>query len=298
MQINRLFGIIYVLLNKNTVTAKELSERFEVSQRTIYRDVETLSLAGIPIYMSKGKGGGIGLLPEFVLNKTMLSSNEKNEILSALQGLNAVEGISVTNTLSKLSSLFGNSQTKSWVEIDYSDWSNTRREQFELIKRSIIDKALITFDYYNRNGQSMNRKVEPITLWFKEKTWYLKAFCIERQDFRVFKLTRIKNVVGTDEHFTQRGEFEILDSYEPPIPTTKIVVKIDSSQSYRVFDDFCEEDIAINEDGSFNVTMNYIEDEWIYGYLLSFGSHAEVLTPLWVREIVKKRLKKSLERYS
>ncbi len=297
MQINRLFEILYVLLDKNTVTAKDLSERFEVSQRTIYRDVETLSASGIPVYMSKGKGGGISLLPNFVLNKAVLSEKEKDEILSALQGLNAVDAFSVSDTLSKLSSLFGSKSTSSWVEIDYSDWSNTKREQFETIKKAIINKTLIAFDYYNRNGEAANRKVEPITLWFKERTWYLKGFCKSKQDFRVFKLTRIKNVVCTDEHFTERGAFDIFDDYQMPVNLTKIVVRIDGSQSYRVFDDFDDNDIIKNEEGSFTVTMNFIEDEWVYGYLLSFGFYAEVLEPLHIREIIKERLEKSLKRY-
>ncbi len=297
MQINRLFEIIYVLLDKSTVTAKELSDRFDVSVRTIYRDVETLSSAGIPIYMSKGKGGGISLLPEFILNKAMLSEKEKSEILSALQGLNAVDYLSDNKTLSKLSSLFGSTSLVSWVEIDYSGWSNTKREQFETIKQAIINKEVISFTYYNCSSQSSNRKVEPLTLWFKEKTWYLKAFCLLKQDFRTFKLTRMKNVSCTDEHFAERKTYDYSSSYEVPAPMTKIKVKIDSSQVYRVHDDFDENNIVKNEDGSFTVTMDFIETDWVYGYLLSFGFYAEVLEPLHIREAIIEHLKKSLDKY-
>ena len=106
MQINRLFEIVYILLDKKTVTARELSEHFEVSKRTIYRDIEILSQAGIPIYTTKGKGGGISVLPEFVLNKSILSDREQNEILSALQSLNALNGSTADPVLNKLATLF------------------------------------------------------------------------------------------------------------------------------------------------------------------------------------------------
>ncbi len=298
MQINRLFEIIYILLDKQTVTARELAERFEVSSRTIYRDVETLSSAGIPIYMSKGKGGGISLLPDFVLNKAVLSEKEKHEILSALHGLNAVDSMSVNNTLAKMNSLFGSISTPNWIEIDYSDWGEMRRDQFETIKQAIFGKNIITFRYHNRNGESTDRTVEPITLWFKEKTWYLKAFCLTKQDFRLFKLTRMRNVAKTGESFVMRTIPQYEEAPDMPMQCTEITVRIDGSQGYRVFDDFDEKNIVRNDDGSFTATMHYVIDEWVYGYLLSFGSYAEVVAPPCVRDVIKERLTKSLEKYS
>src|SRR5215468_3350363 len=121
MQINRLLDIVFVLLKVKTITARELSERFNVSQRTIYRDVDTLSLAGIPVYTEKGKGGGISLLPEFVLNKSILSEKEQHEILSALQGLSGVSTAETQGVLRKLSAVF-NKSTVPWLEVDFSDW--------------------------------------------------------------------------------------------------------------------------------------------------------------------------------
>ncbi|MGB8452142.1 MAG: HTH domain-containing protein [Anaerocolumna sp.] len=139
MQVNRLFEIVYILLNKNYTTAKELAEHFEVSVRTIYRDIDILCQSGIPIYTSKGKGGGIGLLDNFVLNKSVLSKMEQEGIISALQGLNATNYPDINQVLSKLNNLFGTKQNN-WIEVDFSDWGESQKENFNLIKTAVIQK--------------------------------------------------------------------------------------------------------------------------------------------------------------
>ena len=167
MQINRLFEIVYILLNKKTITAKELAEHFEVSIRTIYRDIDKLTSANIPIYTSQGKGGGITLLDNYTLNKSVLSENEQNEILFALQSLTATEYPESDNIRSKLSSLF-NKDKINWIEVDFSSWGNSknRNEQFNILKSAIITHRVITFEYFNSLGEKSNRRVEPIKLLF------------------------------------------------------------------------------------------------------------------------------------
>jgi len=142
---NRLFEIIYLLLNKKGTTAKELAEYFGVSCRTIYRDVDTLSLTGIPIYTEKGKGGGISLLPDFVLNKSILSEQEQNEILSALQGLSSVKTGETGQVLKKLSTIF-NKNTVNWLEVDFSDWSFANGKAFYDFKTAILEHRIAGFD--------------------------------------------------------------------------------------------------------------------------------------------------------
>ncbi len=171
MQVNnRLFEIVYILMQKKKVTAKELADRFEVSTRTIYRDIETLSRANIPIYSSKGKDGGIGILEEYVLNKTILSEEEQNQILFALQGMKKVSGQDEKDILEKLSILF-NKQINDWIKIDFSNWGedNTQKERFDMIKAAILNKNQIQFVYYNSNGEATKRIVEPLQIWFKDK---------------------------------------------------------------------------------------------------------------------------------
>ena len=163
MKINRLFEIIYILLDKDRVTAKDLAERFEVSTRTIYRDVEDLSATGIPIYMSKGKNGGISLLSDYVLNQTLLTEEEKINILSALQGLNALDQLAVEDTLSKLSAFFGE-KNQGFYEIDFDDWANLIKDQFDKSKQAILSKNRLSFDYLSSLNEHSKRIVEPYRL--------------------------------------------------------------------------------------------------------------------------------------
>lgn len=173
MQINRLFEMVYLLLSKDNVTAGELAKHFEVSPRTIYRDVELLSSAGIPIYMTKGKGGGISLLPDFVLNKTVLTEDEKADILSALGAMDAVSPQKTDTAVKKLSSLFGSTDSD-WVEVDFSGWANAEEESkvFTTLKNAILKKYAVEFLYHG-SGSNMQRVVEPLKLVFKGQGWYL-----------------------------------------------------------------------------------------------------------------------------
>lgn len=196
MQVNnRLFEIIYILMQKKKATAKELAEKFEVSTRTIYRDIEILSRANIPVYATKGKEGGIGLLDGYVLNKSILSEEEQDQILFALQGIKKVRGKEEKDILEKLSTLF-NKEINDWIKVDFSNWEkdNEQEERFDMIKKAILDKNLIKFTYYNSNGESSKRTVEPLQIWFKDKAWYLISYCRLKEDYRIFKITRVKEI--------------------------------------------------------------------------------------------------------
>lgn len=163
MKINRLFEIIYILLQKERITAEELAERFEVSTRTIYRDIDVLSSVGIPVYMMKGRGGGIALLPNYILDKTILTEDERKNILASLR---AVEAVDTNNSkekhelIQKISSLFGNSYTD-WIEIDFSSWNDYKNQSeiFQILKSAILSKKKIKFEYSNSKGEQMHRKV-------------------------------------------------------------------------------------------------------------------------------------------
>lgn len=296
MQINRLFEIVYILLGKKVVTAKELAERFGVSVRTVYRDVETLSGAGIPIYMSKGKGGGISLLENFVLNKSVLSEGEQTEILTALSALNSVDYSGTQNAISKLSGLFGKAG-QNWIKVNFSRWHGFDAK-FETIKEAVLSKSTISFDYYGRSQEKTSRLVEPLQLRFNVRTWYLYGFCLERQQMRTFKISRMENVKLTERTFDR--VFEEKDEFAENVwfnDFIRLVLRIDASEAYRVFDDFSDGEVSKNDDGSFTITLYYPEDEWVYGYIMSFGHYAEVLEPPHVRKIITDRLKKSLDKY-
>ena len=177
MKINRLFEIIYLLLEKRTITAKELAAHFEVSVRTIYRDIDILASASIPIYFQRGKHGGIKLMDNYIMNKSLLSQKEQNEILYALQSLNATNYFNNDKTLSKLSAIF-NQKADNWIKIDFSRYNNDDDNTlFEKLKEAILTKQTVKFDYFNTKGKHSERTADPLTLWFKEKAWYLFAYC-------------------------------------------------------------------------------------------------------------------------
>lgn len=299
MQINRLLEIVYILFEKKIVTAKELSEHFEVSQRTIYRDVDALSAAGIPIYANKGKGGGISLLENFVIKKSILSEKEQIDILSSLHGMKALNVPDAEPVLKKLATLFDKNYAE-WIDVDFSYWgsSSDEKEKFNLLKTAIINKNRVEFDYYSSYGEKTERIIEPLQLKFKGHAWYVYGFCTVKNDYRMFRVTRIKNLVPLNEKFARTLPEDIWRvSHEATNNIIKLVMKIESSMAYRVYDEFGQEAITKNTDGSFIVTANLPENEWVYGYVLSFGDYGEVLEPEHFRKIIKGKLEKNLKNY-
>jgi len=298
MQINRLFEIVYLLLEKQGTTARELAEHFEVSVRTVYRDIDTLCQAGIPIYTNKGRGGGIHLMDNFILDKSVLSDMERQEILWGLQGLNAVKAADNDEILSRIRSLFGAHKTD-WVQVDFSDWTDERQKVFGDIKEGIILKKVIEIDYYNSTGEKSSRQVEPLQLWFKDKSWYLKGYCRKAGEMRLFRITRMKQVL--EEKFDRVlpvQESKGKKGYREKGYMVEISLHIDASCAYRVYDEFEEAQIQVQEDGSFHAKLNCPENEWVYGYILSFGPLVRVMSPERVKNQVKERLERTLEFYS
>jgi len=297
MKNNRLFGIIYLLLSNDSMTARELAKYFEVSTRTIYRDIETLSELNIPIYMSKGKNGGISLLDNYKFDKTLLTDEEQNQILFSLQGINKLQ-IDNDNIYEKMKNIFAKSD-ETWFEVDFSVWgkSDEHKENFETIKNAIINKNMIEFSYFSSYGTHTLRKVEPLKLCFKYNSWYLYGFDKGKQDFRFFKIMRIKNLVQLDETFERVIEYEKKIAKKPP-QIIKLVLQINRKLSYRVYDEFEESSIKELDNESFIVTVEFPYNDWIYGYILSFGENVKVLEPENVKNEIIERLNKSLNNYS
>lgn len=189
MKESRLFRILYYLLQHKKATAPELAEEFEVSVRTIYRDIDYISSAGVPIYATQGKDGGIAILDSFTLDKSMLTEIEKEQILTALEALIATDGKTTDELLIKLKTLF-QMQTTNWIEVDFSDWFQEKPAQniFNDIKKAILDRYVISFEYFNHQGNHVFRHIQPLKLLFKGKAWYVYGFCLLRNEYRFFKL--------------------------------------------------------------------------------------------------------------
>lgn len=301
MKINRLLEITIILLNKGTVTAKELAGRFGVSTRTIYRDVDVLSCAGVPVFTNKGNGGGISLLENYSINKALISEHESESLLLALKTLQATKYPEIEAVLDKIGAVFKNTGSADWVYIDFSPWSSRPNEydKFIDIKKGILERRVISFEYVNSEGIKSSRSMEPMRLMFKGQAWYLWGYCKAKKDFRVFRISRIKNVTVTDEVFERRESEAHAGSApdEKPKELVELKLKFRPEVLHRLYDDFDDEIIRKNADGTCNVEITFPEDEWVYSYLLSFGCHVEVLEPEHIRRILVGRMKRALEYY-
>jgi predicted DNA-binding transcriptional regulator YafY len=300
LKINRLLGITILLLNRETVTAKELAERFGVSTRTIYRDIDVLSSAGVPVFTNKGNGGGISLLENYSLNKTLISEHESESLLLALKTLKAAKYPEIDTILEKIGAVFKHSETD-WVHIDFSPWESTPNEhnKFIEIKKAILDRKRISFEYVSSAGEKTSREIEPMKLIFKGQAWYLWGYCVRKNDFRVFRISRIKNVKVTNEIFKRRNYVDKNQGNETENIRSPVYLKLKFYPQvlHRLYDDFDDEMIVRNSDGTCTVEVQFPEDEWVYGYLLSFGSYVEILEPQHIRDIIADRAKKLLKFY-
>ena len=298
MEQSRLFKIVYHLLEKGKSTAPELAEKFEVSIRTIYRDLDAISAAGIPIYTTQGKGGGIFIMQDFVLNKSILSEQEKEQILMALQGISITEHNQTDELLMKLGGLF-QSKVTNWIEVDFSEWyKNTPNyDVFNLIKNAIFNQYIITFSYFAREGNYSNRTVEPIKLIFKNKDWYLYGFCLLRNDFRFFKLTRIKDLEISSDTFIR--EVKSSHEIETVIKNKNFIhakLKFSPKVAFRVYDEFTD-NVSKDNQGNLYVNIDLPDNETLFSYILSFGDNVEILEPDYLRHSMKEKLALMLEKY-
>lgn len=303
MRVERLFNIVTILLTKDTVSAKELAERFDVSTRTIYRDIDVLSVSGIPVYMKKGYNGGISLMNDYKLDKSMLSENDVESIMMSVGALGATNYDSFNTALEKFSAIFSNHQVNDWVEIDFTDWDtdNKKDTRIEDIKSAILSRKLIKINYYSSYGQKTSRVLAPMKLIFKARAWYISAYCMEKKAMRIFKISRIRDLELTDENF-DREEFlelntETKDSGRKP-NIVELKLKFKEDVLYLLYDWYNENDIEKTDDGHYIVNTSFPMDEWVYSHILSYGDKVEVLEPQAIRDEIAKRLSNILLIYN
>ena len=297
MKDNRLFRILYYILEKEKVTANELADKFEVSVRTIYRDIDSISSVGVPIFTTQGKGGGIKIDNEYILNKSLFDANEKEQIIAALQGLEKTNKVYKSELITKLSALF-KIKNSNWIEIDFTSWgsNNTYQDLFNTLKITIINKNIISFSYNSSKAEKINRRVKPIRLLFKEQDWYLYGFCLLRNDFRYFKLSRMKDLEVLATNYEDNFENIVLKREIKYENTVNIKLKFNKSVAFRVYDEF---NGAIEEDekGNLYVEIKIPNNYKLYNYIFSFGANVEILEPEEIRTQFKNMINKIAKKY-
>jgi predicted DNA-binding transcriptional regulator YafY len=299
MKLDRLLGILTVLLRSESVTCPELAARFEVTRRTIGRDIDALCKAGIPVVTRQGAGGGISIAEGFRLDKSVLTADELSGIIAALKGLGSVSDKSnIERTLDKLGA--GSDAVLSLSEpivIDLASYyKGSLTEKIGLIKRAIRERRLIAFDYYYEKGED-HREIEPSTVVFQGEAWYVFSFCLKRRDWRMFKLMRLWGLTLSDVGFTPRELPPGRMGFGTDFPDDKrLVALFDKSERYRLIETYGLSCYTETEEGLL-FQIGFSNRNFVARWLLGFGGRVKVLEPDYLAEDMKAEAEKILSRY-
>ena len=285
MKLDRMIGILAVLLQKEKVTAPWLAEKFEVSRRTINRDIERLCMAGIPIVTTRGAGGGISIMEGYAIDRTLLTSSDMQAVLAGLRSLDSVSG---TNRYAQLMEklLPGASDLLAGdphILIDLSSWYRAAlAPKIELLHGAIESGWLVSFSYHAPSGES-RRTVEPYDLIFQLAGWYLWGWCRTREDFRLFKLNRMTELELS-------GSFEKRPAPLPDLSQEKVFphvfqvrARIEPEYKWRLIEEYGADSFSIQTDGSLLFTFGFADKTSVIGWIASFGGGAELLEPVELR---------------
>jgi predicted DNA-binding transcriptional regulator YafY len=297
-----------MLINRPLITARELSEKYEVTVRTIYRDLEAISAAGIPVASYQGKKGGFCLMENYRIDRQILSLKDIQSILVALKGLNSTfNDKDVDETIEKIECLVPDEKKNSVqqqfdsVIIDLSSWGESpeHKKKIQIINRAVSEKKLITFSYRNLQGEESVRCIEPMTMILKVHCWYVHGFCTSKNDFRLFRVSRMKNCEIQNKVFIRKNKFyREIDYFDPGKRSTiPITLKFGPAARNRVEEFFGDSIQSIYDDGSCIVKVTFPEDEWVYSTLLSYGEDLEVISPPHLRKIIIEKLNKMINLY-
>lgn len=300
MKIDRLLGIITVLLQREKVTAPELAAKFEVSRRTIHRDVEDICKAGIPIITYQGGDGGISIAEGYKIDKTLISVDELQNIIT---GLKSLESVSASSEIQRLIlKLSPNNKSvvslKDNVIIDLaSHYKNTLSDKISLFKTAISQNCLVSFEYYSQKG-ILKRRIEPYFITFKWSSWYIYGFCMTRREFRLFKLNRLWNQMLTDKCFVPREisneECNLDDCFKDE---TKIVILFEKGVEFLLVEEYGPSCYMETEDGKLKFSTGFTNIDYMIRWILSFGDKATVLEPIEIKDKIKEMAKNILINY-
>lgn len=300
MKTDRLLSIIIYLLNRDLVTARELAEKFEVSVRTIQRDMEAIELAGIPIVTIQGPSGGYSIMDSFKLDRQYVSADDLFFIITALHSIDSsLPGGTIRSTIEKMKNLLPREgasileRRSEKLSIDFSAFggSEKQRQLFQVLEQAVEQQRLVSFSYSNNRLERTERTVEPMTLSFKWRSWYLFGFCLLRNDYRIFRLGRIRDVRTLDRRFSRREknlqEFSQETGRWNTADWIELILKFDPFIRPVVEEYYPADELHEQPDGSLIAKSRMPEDGWVYGLILSYGKYVEVLSPGRIRTLIK-----------
>lgn len=302
MKVDRLISIIMLLLDQKRIGAQALADQFEVSPRTIYRDIDAITMAGIPVRSTAGVGGGFEIMPQYKIDRKVFSTADLSAILMGLSSLSGMmRGDELVSALAKVRSFIPADRASdialktNQIHIDLSPWIGNRNIQayLETIKTAMHESRLLTFTYADRYGNKTERTAEPYMLVLKSSHWYWQGYCHQRNDFRLFKLSRTSKLTMLEERFTPR------DHPKPQLDITDVLAAVQTSVKLRIHRsimdrllDYCtDEHFFPDGDDHYIVSIPFIENDYYYSILISFGDRCECLEPLHIRQEIKRRIR-------
>lgn len=300
MKIDRLLGIVTTLLQRDKATAPELAKMFEVSRRTIQRDIDVICQAGIPVITYPGGNGGIAIADGYRLDKSALTTDELQSIIAGLRGLDSITSSPrIGRLIAKLSPQgrpTASAQESILIDLS-SHYRNSLAEKIALLREAISAHQLVAFDYYSERGLTV-RTVEPYLILFKWTSWYLLGYCRNRDAFRLFKLNRLWHYRTTDESFLPRtlpAEELAVDDYF--VGGHEITILFDRSVEHLVVEEYGPDSYAITGDDQLRLAVRYVNKDYILSWVLSFGDRAQVVSPAELANEVRDMAKKTALSY-
>ena len=303
MKVDRLVSMIMILLDQKRIGAQELADRFEVSSRTIYRDIDAINQAGIPVCSVPGVGGGFEIMQNYKIDRKVFSAADLSAILMGLSSLaTMIRGDELINALAKVRSFIPADRAEAiesktnQICIDISPWQGNRNMQpyLEMIQNAIQGKKLLSFAYADHRGNQTARTAEPYQIVLKSTHWYCQGYCHLRNDFRLFKLSRMANLQIQDVTFLPR-EYPKPRLRFPEVAATaqnNIKIRIHQSVMDRVLD-YCTADCFLPDgDEHYFVRFPFVESEYYYQFLFSLGDRCECLEPEPIRAEMRRRAQK------
>ncbi|MEC0301782.1 helix-turn-helix transcriptional regulator [Terribacillus saccharophilus] len=302
MKLERLISIIYKLLNHEVLSASMLAEEFQVSTRTIYRDIDVICAAGIPVISYQGNKGGYGILDGYKMDRSLLGSYDVDSLITVLSSLATVfEDERAQGTIERLQTIGEEHQNQN-LSVDFESY-RTEPEALRQLRSGITERKVVRFDYINAQNERTTRDMEPLRLHYKYSNWYINGFCRKRQGYREFRLSRMLNLSLTQETFQPHEEVPKEDYTSDNIWANKVsdvVVKVKQEALAEALDQFHKVDKQFHADGSMTIRIPVYEPlkaRWLWSILLSFSSGAEVVEPYGLRVLLKEKLQNTIKLY-
>jgi predicted DNA-binding transcriptional regulator YafY len=318
MRADRLLSILLLLQTHGRMTAAELSNRLEVSERTIHRNMEALSIAGVPVVAERGTGGGWSLLGDYQTKLTGLKEEEiqtlflpqSSRFLADL-GLEDVSKSLFLKLLAAMPPVYRQNAeyVKQRIYVDAAGWHGSKEkiDFLPTLQEAVWREVKLELAYQRSDGTRVERLVDPLGLVIKGNIWYLVA-AVDDQ-FRPYRVSRIVNAIVTNVPFVRPQAFNLSEfwgentsSFVANLPRYPAVVRVDSSlfHSMRSWRFARVEQISESPDseGWVEVTVQFETEEDACQCVLSLGGKIEVIEPSPLRERVLEEAKKIMSLYS